>query len=178
MRDAREPAELLLAAAGGDRSAWDALESRFGPRMWAVARACGLGPADAADAVQGAWLRLLQHLHTIREPAGVGAWLMTTVRREALQLLRKERALISAVEVVEEADPAAAVLEADDRRLLWKTVSTLQEPCRSLLQLVANDLGNQQVAFRLGLPVGSVGPTKARCLDKLRTLISTQETAQ
>ncbi|MFG2077623.1 RNA polymerase sigma factor, sigma-70 family [Nonomuraea maritima] len=178
MHAAREPAELLLAAAEGDQSAWDELVSRFGPRMWAVARACGLGPADAADAVQGAWLRLLQHLHTIREPAGVGAWLMTTVRREALQLLRKDRPLLAAAEVVDEPDPAAAVLEADDRRLLWKTVSALHEPCRSLLQLVANDLGNQQVASRLGLPVGSIGPTKSRCLDKLRTLISTQETAQ
>lgn len=174
----RDPAELLVDAAEGDRSAWDELESRFGPRMWAVARACGLSPSDAADAVQGAWLRLLQHFHTIREPAAVGGWLMTTVRREALLMLRKQRPGVTSLEIVEEPDPESAVLEADGRRLLWKTVSTLHEPCRSLLQLVAIDLGNQQMAARLGLPVGSVGPTKARCLEKLRTLISAQETAQ
>ncbi|MEV4168705.1 sigma-70 family RNA polymerase sigma factor [Nonomuraea sp. NPDC049709] len=178
MRDPRDPAELLEAAADGDRSAWDELESRFGPRMWAVARACGLSPADAADAVQGSWLRLLQHLQSIRDPAGVGGWLMTTVRREALLLQRKERSGGSSFEVVEDPDPASAVLEADGRRRLWQTVSTLHEPCRSLLQLVAIDLGNQQVASRLGLPAGSIGPTKARCLEKLRTLISLQETAQ
>ena len=97
MRDARLPAELVLAAASGEQSAWDGLVARFGARMWAVARACGLGEQDAADAVQGAWLRLLQHLHTIREPAGVGAWLMTTVRREALQLLPKDRPLLAVV---------------------------------------------------------------------------------
>ncbi|MEV1175300.1 sigma-70 family RNA polymerase sigma factor [Nonomuraea sp. NPDC049784] len=174
----RDPAELLVAAAEGDRSAWDELESRFGPRMWAVARACGLSPSDAADAVQGSWLRLLQHVQNIRDPAGVGGWLMTTVRREALLLLRKERSGVSSFEVVEDPDPESAVLEADGRRLLWKTVSTLPEPCRSLLQLVAIDLGNQQMAARLGLPIGSIGPTKARCLEKLRTLLSIQETAQ
>ncbi|MFC7100257.1 RNA polymerase sigma factor [Nonomuraea rubra] len=69
----RDPAELLAAADDGDRTAWDELESRFGPRMWAVARACGLSPADAADAVQGTWLRLLQNLRSIRDPAAVGA---------------------------------------------------------------------------------------------------------
>ncbi|MEV4020086.1 sigma-70 family RNA polymerase sigma factor [Nonomuraea angiospora] len=174
----RDSAELLAAAAEGDRTAWDELESRFGPRMWAVARACGLSPSDAADAVQGSWLRLLQHLPSIRDPAGVGAWLVTTVRREALLLLRKDRPGVSSFELVEDPDPESAVLEADGRRLLWKTVSDLHEPCRSLLQLVAVDFGNQQMASRLGLPVGSIGPTKARCLEKLRTLISVQETAQ
>jgi RNA polymerase sigma factor (sigma-70 family) len=176
--DPRDPAELLVAAADGDRSAWETLEARFGPRMWAVARACGLSHSDAADAVQGSWLRLLQHLRSIREPARVGGWLATTVRHEALLLLRKERGGVVSFEVVEEPDPASAVLEADDRRLLWKTVSTLHEPCRTLLQLVAIDLGSQQMATRLGLPIGSVGPTRARCLEKLRTLISIQETAQ
>ncbi|NJP93496.1 sigma-70 family RNA polymerase sigma factor [Nonomuraea sp. FMUSA5-5] len=174
----RDSAELLTAAADGDRSAWDELESRFGPRMWAVARACGLSPADAADAVQGTWLRLLQHLRSIRDPGAVGGWLVTTVRREAFLLLRKDLPVVSSSEAVTEVDPAAVVLEADDRQLLWKTVSTLNEPCRSLLQLVALDLGNRQVASRLGMPAGSVGPTKARCLEKLRTLISLQETAQ
>ncbi|MEV0158470.1 RNA polymerase sigma factor [Nonomuraea fuscirosea] len=178
MRDPREPAELLTAAADGDRAAWDELEHRFGPRMWAVARACGLGPADAADAVQGAWLRLLQHLHDLRDPARVGGWLATTVRREALLMLRKERLGASSFEIADDPDPAAAVLEADGRRTLWQSLSALHEPCRSLLQLVAIDLGNQQVAARLGLPTGSVGPTKARCLEKLRTLLSLQETAQ
>ncbi|WP_246148631.1 RNA polymerase sigma factor [Nonomuraea turkmeniaca] len=174
----RDTAELVHAAAGGDRSAWDELESRFGPLMWAVARACGLGPADAADVVQGAWLRLLQHLESIKDPAAVGGWLATTVRREALLLLRKDRPRVYSSEVVEDPDPAAAVLETDGRQLLWKSVSALHEPCRTLLQLVAIDLGSRQTAMRLGLPMGSIGPTRARCLERLRTLISAQETAR
>ncbi|WP_336213557.1 RNA polymerase sigma factor [Nonomuraea sp. LPB2021202275-12-8] len=177
MQDTRDPAELLSAAADGDQRAWDELESRFGPRMWAVARACGLSEADAADAVQGSWLRLLEHLHSIRDPAGVGAWLATTARREALLLLRKA-SHGPGFDLPHVPDPASAVLEADGNRLLWKTVSTLQEPCRTLLHLVATDLGSRQVAMRLGVPVGSVGPTRARCLEKLRTLISLQETVQ
>jgi RNA polymerase sigma factor (sigma-70 family) len=186
MSDPRDPAELLRDAAEGDRTAWDELESRYGSRMWAVARSCGLNEADAADAVQGAWLRLLQHMRDIRDPARVGGWLMTTARREALLLLRRQPSGLLGKDpsgefsfgAVEDPDPASAVLEADGRRLLWKTVSALHEPCRTLLQLVATDLGNQQMAMRLGVPVGSVGPTRARCLEKLRTLLSLQETAQ
>ena len=177
MHEPRDPAELLKAAAEDDQTAWDQLESRFGPRMWAVARACGLNEADAADAVQGAWLRLLEHLHSIREPALVGAWLATTTRREALLLVRKTPPA-AGFELGDAPDPASAVLEADGNRLLWQTVSALQEPCRTLLHLVATDLGSRQMALRLGVPVGSVGPTRARCLEKLRTLISLQETVQ
>ncbi|WP_113703608.1 RNA polymerase sigma factor [Nonomuraea lactucae] len=178
MHEPRDPGELLTAAADDDRTAWDELESRFGPRMWAVARACGLNETDAADAVQGAWLRLLEHLHTIRDPSGVGAWLATTTRREAMLIARKGQTLALRVEIASEPDPAAAVLEADSSRLLWKTVSSLNEPCRTLLQLLATDLGYQQVALRLGVPIGSVGPTRTRCLEKLRTLIQLQETVQ
>lgn len=178
MPDPRQPAELLLAAASGEQDAWDALEARFGPRMWAVARACGLNEQDAADAVQGAWLRLLEHLHDIREPAGVGAWLATTTRREALHLIKKAKPAPVTFDVIHTPDPESAVLEADGNRMLWQTVFTLKEPCRSLLTLVASDLGSRQVAVRLGLPFGSVGPTRARCLEKLRTLISLQETVQ
>jgi RNA polymerase sigma factor (sigma-70 family) len=178
MLETRDPAELLKSAADGDRTAWGLLVSRFGPRMWAVARVCGLNEADAADAVQGAWLRLLESLHTIREPSGVGAWLATTTRREALLIIRKGSPGILSFDVVHDPDPAAAVLEADGSRLLWKTVSDLQEPCRTLLQLVATDMGSQQVAVRMGMPVGTVGPTRIRCLEKLRTLLSLQETVQ
>ncbi|WP_328807589.1 RNA polymerase sigma factor [Nonomuraea antri] len=178
MHDTRSPAELLKAAADGDRLAWDELESRFGPRMWAVARACGLNEADAADVVQGSWLRLLENMHTIRDPASVGAWLATTARREALSLIRREPIGPASFEVAFDPDPASAVLEADGGRSLWQWVSGLKEPCRTLLQLVATDLGNQQMALRLGIPLGSVGPTRARCLEKLRILLSKQETAQ
>ncbi|MFI6594864.1 RNA polymerase sigma factor [Nonomuraea sp. NPDC050536] len=172
----RDPAVLLDAAADGDHAAWVELTNRFGPRLWAAVRACGLGEADAADAVQGAWLRLLESLHTIKDPAGVGAWLTTTARREALLILRKEVPGLPSYLPVSEPDPAAEVLDADIGQRLWQAVSDLHEPCRSMLRLVA--VGERQLATRLGLPPGSVGPTRARCLERLRTLISPQETVQ
>ncbi|MFI6386056.1 RNA polymerase sigma factor [Nonomuraea sp. NPDC050547] len=175
MGDPRAVAELLAAAADGDRMAWDELVARFTPRMWSVVRACGLNDADAADAVQGAWLRLVENLHTIRNPAGLGAWLTTTARREALRVLRREL-LPLPLDLAEDSDPAAAILEADAHRLLWQAISSLNEPCRTLLTLMAHRVGNQQSAVRLGLPLGSIGPSRERCLKKLRTLISHEET--
>lgn len=177
--DPRDPAELLTAAANGDHTAWTSLEAAFGQRMWLVARACGLSESDTADAVQGAWLRLLEHLHTIRDPALTGAWLATTVRHEALLIARHDRApVMEDCATPAEPDPASAVLEADLARRLWLAVSTLREPCRTLLDLVARDVGQQQISVRMGVPLGSIGPTRARCLKKLRTLLSLEEPVQ
>lgn len=174
----RDPAELLKAAADGDHMAWTCLVDMFGPRMWSVARACGLGEADTADAVQGAWLRLLEHLYTIRDPSRLGAWLATTARHEALLIGKHGPVAVIEDMTVGEPDPASALLEADSAHRLWLAVSTLHEPCRTLLGLYATDVGPQQIAVRMGVPVGSVGPTRARCLNKLRTLISLEETVQ
>lgn len=177
MSDPRDPAELVTAAAEGDRSAWDELEARFSPRMWSATRALGLNEADAADAVQGAWLRLIEHLHDIRNPTHIGAWLATTARREALLILRKDPVPVLS-DLRSDPDPAAAFLEAECHRLLRQALQDMHEPCRTLLTLCAKDLGNQQVAMRLGIPKGSVGPTKSRCLAKLRTLLSLEEPVQ
>lgn len=171
----RDAALLLKAAADGDESAWSELEARFGPRMWAIARACGLGEADAADAVQGAWLRLLENLDRIREPSCVGAWLATTVRREAVQSLRRGTLVLPAPTVPVDPYPESALFEADTVRLLWRQVAALPEPCRTLLRLLATEAGTQQVAVRMGMPPGSVGPTRARCLHRLRTKLFLEE---
>ncbi|MEV0583714.1 sigma-70 family RNA polymerase sigma factor [Nonomuraea sp. NPDC050310] len=173
-----DAALLLKAAAEGDESAWAGLEALFGPRMWAVARACGLGEADAADAVQGAWLRLLESLDRIREPSCVGAWLVTTARREAIQLLRRGPTTFPAFTPPAHPSPESTLLEADSVRLLWQQVTDLPEPCRTLLKLLATQAGPRQVAVRMGIPPGSVGPTRARCLQKLRTRISLEEKVQ
>jgi len=191
VEDPREAAELLTAAALEDPSAWNALVARFGPQLWHIARACGLNKADAEDVVQGTWLRLVENLYAIREPAGIASWLRTTARREALLIARKggaefasgtASALDGATAATFDtaarqgaADPVSALLEADGGRLLWQAISLLHEPCRTLLRLVATDTGGRQLAVRLGVPAGSVGPTRARCLDKLRTLISLEE---
>ncbi|MET9069816.1 RNA polymerase sigma factor [Streptosporangium sandarakinum] len=180
------------AALAGDQAAWDTLVNRFSGPLWSVARAYGLSAADAADAVQGTWLRLLESLHTIRDPGRLGSWLFTTVRREASLLGRRsrgERPVADPADAggfrpgsspAEDApDPALLVLSADEGRRLWLAVEAMQEPCRSLFRLMATapDAGVHQLAGRLGMPSGSYGPTRGRCLNRLRTMLTAQEAA-
>ena len=173
MRQDDAPRLTAGDAIARDQIAWEELTITHSPRMWAVARAFGLSAADAADAVQAAWL----HWDTIRDPAKIGAWLVTTTRREAAQLCRKTRRERPTEEPPDpaqpEADPVLAVLSADEGRRLWLMVDTLPEPCRSLLRLLvtAPDAGYARIAARLNLPIGSIGPTRARCLRKLRKLV-------
>ncbi|MFI6321931.1 RNA polymerase sigma factor [Nonomuraea sp. NPDC050556] len=169
--------QLLRAAAEGEHEAWDDLVDLFGQRMWSVAHACGLSRADAADAVQGAWLRLLENLHTIRDPARLGAWLATVTRHEALLIGRHGDVLGTPVDCADLlSDPATRVLEEEGLDLLWQRVTSLHEPCSTMLRLLAMNVGHQQVAVRMGVPPGTVGPTRTRCLHKLRTLLLLEET--
>ncbi|WP_440064625.1 RNA polymerase sigma factor [Streptosporangium sp. OZ121] len=174
-----------------DQAAWDELVTRFEGLLWSAVRAYDLSPADAADAVQGTWLRLLESLHTIRDPDRIGPWLFTTAKREASLLSRRHRGerLVADPADVEHAhlapagaghahaDPALAVLSADEGRRLWQAVDEMQEPCRSLFRLMATapDAGVHQLAGRLGMPSGSYGPTRGRCLNRLRTLLTARE---
>ncbi|MFF0578640.1 RNA polymerase sigma factor [Streptosporangium saharense] len=183
--------QTIDAALAGDQAAWDALVTHHSGRLWSVARAHGLSAADAADVVQGTWLRLVESLHTIRDPERIGSWLLTTVRREACLLSRRTRGeRLVADPATEQADhnptradlavhpdPALTVLTADEGRRLWRTVETMHEPCRSLLLLMATapDAGVHQLAVRLGMPSGSYGPTRGRCLNRLRTMLTAQE---
>jgi DNA-directed RNA polymerase specialized sigma24 family protein len=86
--DRSDIALFVKGAAVGEQAAWDALVDRFGPTVWAIARAHRLNPSDAADVSQTTWLRLVENLHRIEQPERVGAWLATTARRESLRVLR------------------------------------------------------------------------------------------
>ncbi|MFC4532061.1 RNA polymerase sigma factor [Sphaerisporangium dianthi] len=161
-----------------DETAWRDLVARFGRRMWAVARAAGLGPADAGDAVQAAWLRLLESLHTIRDPERVGAWLITTTRHEAARIGRRRAGdrpsgLPADLPAPGGDDPAAAMLSDDQGRRLWAAVDTLPRPCRALVRLIVMvpDASYAQLSRRLDMPIGSIGPTRIRCLKRLRSLM-------
>ncbi|GAA0364352.1 sigma-70 family RNA polymerase sigma factor [Microbispora corallina] len=159
-----------------DQAAWEDLVARFDGRMWAVARAFGLSAADAADAVQGAWLKMVERADTIRDPGAVGAWLVTTTRHEAARLSRRARGETPADADVPEAaapDPAAAVVDADFGRQVWARLDLLGEPCRSLIRLwvLHPEARYAQIAVRLDVPVGSIGPTRARCMARLRALV-------
>jgi RNA polymerase sigma factor (sigma-70 family) len=170
---------VLAAASGGDQAAWDALVGEFSSLLWSVTRAFRLQPLDAADVVQVTWLRLVENLNRITDPQALPAWLATTARRECLQLLRRadRRRVTSYVEPVDVPDPAPAVdhtLLTDERdTALWRTVAELGELCLRLLRVLmaAPPPSYQTVAAALDMPVGSIGPTRQRCLRRLRELV-------
>jgi RNA polymerase sigma factor (sigma-70 family) len=171
---------LLRQAAEGDQSAWDAIVDRFGSLVWATVRSHRLGSAEAGDIVQTVWLRLVEHIHDIRDPDRLGGWLATTARRESLRFLRTAGRTIPTGEAadLEPADPEvppveAALLTGERDTVLWRAFRTLSERCQALLRLLVADPAPsyQEVGDALDMPVGSIGPTRARCLERLRAAL-------
>ena len=170
-----DPAGLVRAAAGGDVGAWDRLVDGFAGVVWSVTRAFGLSHADAADVSQTTWLRLAENLDNLKDPARVGGWLVTTARREAMRTQERagrEKPTDHTFERVDERveDAAARVIRNESDTALWLAFEALPAPCRALLRLlmVEPDSSYAQVGEALGMPIGSIGPRRARCLQSLR----------
>lgn len=169
-------AALVASAAEGDQVAWDALVSRYGGLVWSIARSHRLGPADAADVSQTVWLRLVEHLHSLRDPEHVGGWLATTTRHECLRVIRRAGRELpndeAAVEVPISPDqsPEWLVLSDESRRLVWLALTRLSTRCQTLLRALsaAPDASYAEIAAALEMPIGSIGPTRMRCLEHLR----------
>jgi RNA polymerase sigma factor (sigma-70 family) len=173
-------AAVVRAANDGDREAWNALVARFSGLIWSVARAHRLGDADAADVYQTTWLRLVEHLDGIRNPAGVGSWLATTARHECLRVLRvgQRHVLTDGFELPDAADETgldARMLTSERDAALWRAFSEIPERCRTLLRMLAADPppSYEEVGAALDMPVGSIGPTRGRCLEQLRKRLAT-----
>lgn len=173
----REPADLVVAAAAGDQEAWGALVDRYAGLLWAIARAHRLSAADAADVMQTVWLRLAEYLDRIRKPGSVGAWLATTMRRECLRVLRRHaREQPAGDDVILDIDapyadtPEDLITRAERDALLRQALEHLCERCWRLLRVLVADPPPtyEQVSAALDMPVGSIGPTRARCLERLR----------
>jgi len=171
-------ASLLARAAQGDQRAWDELVDGHSRLLWAVARSFRLDSADANDVVQTTWLRLVEHLDRIEDPARLVGWLVTTARREAMRVLRRGGRERPAVEdgTLDRADGGAPVdsgLLLDERnRALWEAYARLGEKCRQLLRVaVYEPQAYDEISAALGMPIGSIGPTRRRCLTQLRTLL-------
>ena len=166
--------ELVLAARGGDQEAWVLLVYRYARLVYAVALRCRLSHADAADVSQTVWLRLAENLTRINEPSRVGAWLVTTTKRECLALIkaraRYEPMDVSAVTLVDTSDGPQEVLErAESITEVAAAFALLTERCRELLRrLVVESESYQQISLDLQMPIGSIGPTRIRCLSLLR----------
>ncbi len=165
-----------MAAARGDDAAWKALVEQFSGLIWSVTRAYRLGSADAADVFQTTWLRLAEHIGRLDHPEYVGAWLATTARRESLRASRASARVVLTDDAVlgaqeaGEATPEQAVLLSERSDLLWRAFRTLPARCQLLLRLLMATPAPSyaEVAAALDRPVGSIGPTRARCLRLLR----------
>ena len=175
--DGDEVAGWLKAAASGDATAWDALVGRYSNLVWAVARAHRLSAADAADVSQTTWLRLVEHLDRIQQPERLGAWLATTARRESLGAIRRggrHIAVGTADDVgpgaLDEPSPDGPLLQAEEHSALARAFGRLAERCQRLLRILMTDPPPhyEEVALALDMPVGSIGPTRARCLERLQ----------
>jgi RNA polymerase sigma factor (sigma-70 family) len=168
-------AELVAAAAAGDASAWDELVREFSGLVRSIARAHRLGDADAGDAAQATWLLLFEHLDRIQEPARLGAWLATTARRECLRVLRGTKRHVLLDDGWDYSEPTEApadyALLAEERDLaLRRCFGRLRTTDQQLLTLLIADEqpAYTEISVALAIPVGSIGPTRARALDRLR----------
>jgi RNA polymerase sigma factor (sigma-70 family) len=173
---ALEVADMVTRAAAGDQQAWNRLVDQFTGLLWSITSAYQLSHEDAADIIQMTWLKLLENLGGLREPAHVGAWLATTTRRECLRFLRRpDRVVLVADDTALWPDPDPALtpegiaLRTERDRLLWRAIAQLPVNCRRLLRvLVADGVSYEEVAAALDMPIGSIGPTRGRCLGRLR----------
>lgn len=179
MSSASPIAALVSAAAEGDQSAWNEIVDRYTPLVVSVIYKHRLRPSDAADVNQTLWLRLVEQIGRLREPEALPGWIMTTTRNECLRVLRVQQRThlydpLSESDALEseqvDADVEADLLAVERRQALRDGFAELTEQCKRLLTKLMTDPppSYQVVSEELAMPVGSIGPTRIRCLEKLR----------
>jgi RNA polymerase sigma factor (sigma-70 family) len=180
-----EPSDeaLILACRRGDASAWEALSARYRGLIYNVGRRVGLDQEQAADVCQNVFAILVQKLDGIKQPAQIGAWLMTTTRHEAWKLRQRERASSMSVSYDEQAIdtlteegllPDERLVSMEEQHKVRTGLAALDQRCRTLLTLLFyrdDPAPYAVVATALGIPEGSIGPMRGRCLRKLRRIL-------
>ena len=177
--------ELLSGIAACDETAWAELVRRHTPMLTGVVRRCGLGGESAADVVQTVWLRLVEHHHQLRDPECLVGWLVRVARREAWRIAARQHREVGAGEFFDDlpdhagAEVDSRMLVAEERAELRQAIETLPPRQRELLVLLAADcsMSYQDVSAATGMPVGSIGPTRARALLRLRPLLASHPVA-
>jgi RNA polymerase sigma factor (sigma-70 family) len=169
---------LVARARNGDKQAWDALVERYAPLVWSICRRHRLGGADTDDVGQNVWLRLVEQLGRIRDPAALPGWLATTTRRECWRVLRAAHGPQAAGYLLDARNiPDRQSGTAEDELLLSERHAALREAFtrlppshQRLIALLIEDppVPYLEISDRLGIPVGSIGPIRGRCLEKLR----------
>jgi RNA polymerase sigma factor (sigma-70 family) len=176
MRDDPTVVALVTRAAGGDPAAWNEIVERYAPLVWSICTRFGLSNHDREDVGQNVWLLLVGQLGKLREPAALPGWLATTTHRECLRVVtaaRKERLGTGPDDVPQFADSTIIdeeILMAERNAALRTALAELPPRCQRLITMLTSDPPSSylEISAALDIPVGSIGPQRARCLDRLR----------
>jgi RNA polymerase sigma factor (sigma-70 family) len=169
-------AALVTRAAEGDPVAWDEIVDRYAPLVWSICRRFQLSDQETEDVAQSVWLVLAGHCGRLRDPAALPGWLATTTRRECLRVVRaaqkSERARMKLDELLKFAEDAAieeAILAAERNAARRAAFDELPPRCQQLLAMLMADppYSYAQISAALNIPAGSIGPQRARCLERL-----------
>jgi RNA polymerase sigma factor (sigma-70 family) len=173
-------ARLVRRAAEGDLQAWERLVDQYARLIWSITGQYKLVESDAADVAQTTWLRLLEHIDRIEYPARVGSWLAATARHECLRSLAARKRVVLSHDDIEFAAAAVpeppvdeGLLAAERAQVVRDALSRLPSRWQRLLEMLMADppMAYADISDELGLPVGSIGPTRGRCLAQLRVLL-------
>jgi RNA polymerase sigma factor (sigma-70 family) len=171
---------LLRRVADGDIQAWNEIVDQYSKLIWSITARFKLGESDAADVVQTTWMRLIEYIDRIEKPDRIGSWLAATARNECLRNLAARKRVVLVHEDAEfdiadshcpEVDEA--LLAAERAQIVQEALAHLPEQWQQLLELLMADppISYAEISDQLGLPIGSIGPTRGRCLAKLRVLL-------
>ena len=173
---------MVRRAAAGDMRAWNRLVDQYSRLIWSITAEFRLAESDAADVVQTTWLRLLEHIDGIEQPTRVGSWLAATARHECLRnLAARKRVVLGqdvedlAASIPHDREIDEALLANERAEVVREALSRLPRQWQRLLEMLMADppVSYAEISDELGLPVGSIGPTRGRCLAKLKVLLQT-----
>lgn len=175
--DVHDVTNLVRRAADGERWAWEGLVDKYARLIWAITREFRLADSDAADVAQATWLRLLEHIDRIKYPDRIASWLVTTARHECLRHLAAGKKEVLIEDDVTLTGMMGQQPELDERLLADERAQAVREALarlprrwQQLLELLMADPppSYSEISTQLGLPIGSIGPTRGRCLERLR----------
>jgi RNA polymerase sigma factor (sigma-70 family) len=177
VRDDPTVVALVTRAAGGDPAAWNEIVERYAPLVWSICTRFQLSNSDREDVAQSVWLLLVEQLGKLREPAALPGWLATTTRRESLRVVTAARkserlgtGLDDAPQFVDNTVIDEEILMAERNAALRAAFAELPPKCQRLLAMLTKDPPDPytEISAALGIPMGSIGPQRARCLERLR----------